>query len=114
PTTAPTTAPTTEPTTQPGEKISPIGDYVGKVEIVKTNSNGNEVFEITPLGDASVGTFRLYIAGYDENGVLTSLKIKLSETSNRQALVSENIDADKVKLMIWDADNKPVTEVIVK
>jgi len=114
PTTIPTIDPTTAPTTEPVEKISPIGDYVGKVEIVKTNSNGNDVFEITSTGDANVGTFKLYIAGYDENGVLTSLKIKLSATSNRQTLVAESIDADEVKLMIWDMDNKPVTEAIVK
>lgn len=94
--------------------IPAIGKYSGKVNISRL-TNDKEIFTIEP--DASIAqdfAITLYVAEYDNDGRLTSLKCDTAEKSadGKITIISDRPASSKFKFMLWDRGLCPLIEAI--
>ena len=95
------------------EMVDPIGKYIGKVKVTRFANK----FTVTSLdtGFVDLNNIRLFLAEYDERGMLTSVKSGAVQISdNVLTLISDLPLSDNYKLLLWDSNQTPITDVITK
>lgn len=113
PTIKPTVEPTTEPTVTPNpvDEIVVIGNYSDKVGVEVDVIDEKFVVEMTLLDSILLEDIRLFVAEYDENGVLIDIEIITGKWINGIYTIETKYIQNK-KIMLWDKNCSPIIKAI--
>ncbi len=92
--------------------IEVLGKYSESLNVAASEELGNVIVKFSILDDTiNQNDIVAYLAEYDDNGTLLSCTI-LDETPTEQGMEFDMYLGDNYKLMFWDKNMCPITEVI--